>query len=604
MSHENRDRPNILIIDDDEQIRSLLDDLLSRNNDCTTVGSAEEALTILNSFNFNLVISDISMGGISGLDLIPRVLERTPDTVVVMISGQQTIDSAIEAMRAGAFDYITKPLDLRHVKTAVVRALAHQHLLTQKRRYENHLEELVKERTAEIEHLAYHDKLTDLPNRILFADRCTQALAIAQRNQNLVAVMLVSIDRFKKVTESLGHAAGDVVLTEAAARLQCCITSGDTVARFEGDEFALLLTNVAETADLTEITRAISEVFKAPFRLDRQEVYVTTSIGISLFPSNGQDSNTILRNAVAALYRAKRQGGNNSQFYAAEMNSLALKRLALETSMRRAIENEEFIVYYQPVLNLASGEVVGSEALVRWQHPELGLLPPGKFIGLAEDTGLILDIGDFVMRAACASTRAWQDRGFGRLRIAVNISARHFQQEDFPERLVEILGETRLDPTCLELELTETSIMENTESAAKLLGRIRKLGVTVAIDDFGTGYSSLSYLKNLPIDTVKLDRSFVMGATTDPDDAALVMAIVTLAHNLRLRVIAEGVETEEQLGFLRLLRCDEAQGYLFGKPMPPEVFESTLKIDPKRKIHVLSNSGRRDLRSLRTAVNE
>ena len=604
MSHENREQPNILIIDDDEQIRSLLKDLLSRNNDCTTVGSAEEALAILNSINFNLVISDINMGGISGLDLIPRVLERAPDTVVVMISGQQTIDFAIEAMRAGAFDYITKPLDLRHVETAVGRAFSHHRLLTQKRRYENHLEELVKERTAEIEHLAYHDKLTDLPNRVLFADRCTQALAIAQRNQNLVAVMLVSIDRFKKVTESLGHAAGDVVLTEAAARLQCCVKRGDTVARFEGDEFALLLTDVAETADLAEITRSISEVFKTPFRLDGQEVYVTTSIGISLFPSNGPDSNTILRNAVAALYRAKKQGGNNSQFYAADMNSLALKRLELETSLRRAIENEEFIVYYQPVVNLVSGEVVGSEALVRWQHPELGLLPPSKFIGLAEDTGLILDIGDFVMRAACASTRAWQDRGFGRLRIAVNISARHFQPRDFPERLVEILGETRLDPTCLELELTETSIMENTESAAKLLGRIRKLGVTVAIDDFGTGYSSLSYLKNLPIDTVKLDRSFVMGATTDPDDAALVMAIVTLAHNLRLRVIAEGVETVEQLAFLRLLRCDEAQGYLFGRPMPPEAFESSLKIDPKRKIHVLSNSGRRDLDRLRAAVNE
>jgi diguanylate cyclase (GGDEF)-like protein len=604
MSDENRGKPNILIIDDDEQIRNLLRDLLSPNNDCTTVGSAEAALAIMKSIKFNLVISDINMGGISGLDLVPRVLEKTPDTVVVMISGQQTIDFAIEAMRAGAFDYITKPLDLRHVETAVDRALSHHRLLTQKRRYENHLEELVKERTAEIEHLAYHDKLTDLPNRVLFEDRCAQALAIAQRNQNLVAVMLVSIDRFKKITESLGHAAGDVVLTEAAARLQCCVTPGDTVARFEGDEFALLLANVTETADLPEITRAISEVFKKPFRLDVQEVYLTTSVGISLYPSNGQDSETILRNAVAALYRAKKQGGNNSQFYAADMNSAALKRLALETSMRRAIENEEFKVHYQPVVSLASGLVVGSEALVRWQHPELGLLPPAKFIGLAEDTGLILDISDFVMRAACARTRDWQDRGFGRLRIAVNISARHFQQKHFPERLVEILGETRLDPMCLELELTETTIMENTEAAAKLLGQVRQLGVTVAIDDFGTGYSSLSYLKRLPIDTVKLDRSFVMGATTDPDDAALVMAIVTLAHNLRLRVIAEGVETDEQLAFLRLIRCDEAQGYLFGRPMPPEGFESSLTIDPKRNIHVLSNSGRRELDRLRAAVNE
>ena len=580
------EKPAILIIDDDEQIRSLLKCLLSSKADCTTVGSGEDALAILKSINFNLVISDINMGGISGLDLVPQVLEQSPDTVVVMISGQQTIDFAIEAMRAGAFDYITKPLDLRHVETAVRRALAHHELLKQKRRYEYHLEDLVKERTAEVEHLAYHDRLTDLPNRVLFADRCNQALVIARRNQNLVAVMLMSIDRFKKVTESLGHAAGDAVLTEAATRLQRCITSGDTVARFEGDEFALLLTSVAETRDLAEIGRTITEVFKEPFHLGWQEVFVTTSMGISLFPFNGEDSSTILRNAVAALYRAKKLGGDNYQFYAADMNAMALKRLALETSMRRAIQNDEFITYYQPVVNLASSEVVGFEALVRWQHPELGMLPPGKFIGLAEDTGLILDISAFVMRAACTQTRAWHDSGLGRLRIAVNVSARHFQQRDFLERLVKILDDTRLDPTCLELELTETSIMENTESAVKLLTQIRKLGVKVAIDDFGTGYSSLSYLKHLPIDTVKLDRSFVKGATTDPDDAALVMAIVTLAHHLKLRVIAEGVETDEQVAFLRLLRCDEAQGFLFGKPMPPEAFESSssFTVDPRRKV--------------------
>jgi diguanylate cyclase (GGDEF)-like protein len=604
MTHDQSELPNILIIDDDEQIRGLLKDLLSPKYNCTTVGSAEDALAILESVTFNLVISDINMGGISGLDLVPRVLQLAPDTVVVMISGQQTIDFAIEAMRAGAFDYITKPLDLRHVESAVDRALSHNSLLTQKRRYENQLQELVKERTAEIEHLAYHDVLTDLPNRVLFADRCNQALVLAQRKQHLVAVMLVSIDRLKKITQSLGHAAGDVVLSEAAARLQCCVSPGDTVARFEGDEFALLITSVTETSDLDDITRAISEGFKAPFNLDGQQVYMTTSTGISLFPFNGADSNTIMRNAVAALYRAKKRGGDNYQFYAADMNSLALKRLEMETSMRRAIENNEFVVYYQPVVNLVSGEVVGSEALVRWQHPELGLLPPGRFIGLAEDTGLIMDIGWFVMRAACASTRAWQDQGFSRLRIAVNVSARHFQQKDFLDRLVEVLGETRLDPTSLELELTETSIMENTEQAAKLLGRIRNLGVKVAIDDFGTGYSSLSYLKRLPIDTVKLDRSFVMGATTDPDDAALVMAIITLAHNLHLRVIAEGIERDDQVAFLRLLRCDEAQGFLFGKPMPPELFEASMGLDPKRKLHVLATSSRGITENLMNAVNE
>jgi diguanylate cyclase (GGDEF)-like protein len=411
-------------------------------------------------------------------------------------------------------------------------------------------------------------------------------MAIAQRHHNLAAVMLVSLDRFKKVTESLGHAPGDELLTEAGTRLLTCVAEGDTVGRFDGDEFALLLAQVKDSASLTATALAISNAFKQPFRIGGQEVYVTTSIGISLFPDNGEDSGTILRNAGAALYRAKRQGGNNCQFYAADMNAEALRRLALDTSMRRAIDNQEFVVFYQPFVNLASGKVVGFEALVRWQHPELGLLPPGDFIGLAEDTGLILDIGDFVLRTACAQTREWHDRGFGRLRIAVNISARHFLQKDFLDGVVDILGETGLEPTCLELELTETSIMESSEAAVQLLTRIRQLGIRVSIDDFGTGYSSLSYLKSLPIDTVKLDRSFVKGASTDPDDAALVMAIVPLAHNLKLRVIAEGVETEEQALFLRLLRCDEAQGFLFGKATPSGSCESLLTLDPSQQARV------------------
>jgi diguanylate cyclase (GGDEF)-like protein len=603
MTEEIKGRSTILIIDDEEQIRSLLKELLSVEYECVEVASAEEALEILGTIDFDLVISDIQMPGISGLDLVPRILERTPDTVVVMISGQQSIESAIEAMRVGAFDYITKPLDVRHVRAAVRRALAHHQLLIEKRRYENHLEELVAQRTAQIEHLAFYDQLTDLPNRTLFADRCTQALASAQRSQQLGGVILIALDRFKKVADTLGHSAGDIVLSEAAARLQSCVGKADTVARFDGEEFAVLLTQIAEASDLADVAVALHDVFKEPFRLGEQEVYVTTSIGISLFPSNGEDSNTILRNAGAALYRAKQQGGNNHQFYAADMNAQAVERLALENSMRRAIENDEFIAYYQPVIDLASSRIVGLEALVRWQHPDLGVLPPAKFIGVAEDTGLIVEISELVMRTACAQTRKWQDEGLGRLRIAVNISARHFQQKNFLARLVEILAETRLDPKSLELELTETSIMENAESAVRLLTDIRNLGVKIAIDDFGTGYSSLSYLKRLPIDTVKLDRSFVKGATTDPDDAALVMAIVTLAHNLRLRVIAEGVETAEQLSFLRLLRCDEGQGYLFSKPMPHDVFAAYLR-DPKRKLHVVAESRPQVVSNFPSAVNE
>jgi diguanylate cyclase (GGDEF)-like protein len=604
MKDRSKPKSTILIIDDDEQIRGLLKELLSLEHECVDVGSAEEALSILDVLNFSLVISDIQMPGISGLDLVPRIIERTPETVVVMISGQQSIESAIEAMRVGAFDYITKPLDLRHVQAAVRRALAHHQLLTEKMLHDNHLEELVAQRTAEIEHLAFYDRLTDLPNRTLFADRCAQALASAQRTQRPVGVLLVGLDRFKKIVDTLGHAAGDVVLSEAAARLQGCVSSADTVARFEGEEFALLLTQIAEAADLADVSLAVSDAFKEPFSLGDQVVYVTTSIGISLSPFNGEDSNTVLRNAGAALYRAKKQGGNNHQFYAADMNAQAVERLELENSLRRAIDNDEFVTYYQPVVDLVSTEIVGTEALVRWQHPELGLLPPARFIGLAEDTGLIVDISELVLRTACDQTRRWHDEGLGRLRIAVNISARHLQQKNFLERLRKVLAETRLDPTCLELELTETSIMENAESATELLTEIRELGVKIAIDDFGTGYSSLSYLKRLPIDTVKLDRSFVSGATTDPDDAALVMAIVTLAHNLRLRVVAEGVETAEQLTFLRLLKCDEGQGFLFSKPVSREIFAASLARDPKRKLYVVSDPARKTLSRVRSAVNE
>jgi len=591
MVENSHQRPMVLIVDDDEQIRNLLSELLGANHQCLVAGSIEEALSVLRSLSFDLVLCDINLGANSGLNLVPRILEHSPDTVVIMISGQQSIDFAVEAMRAGAFDYITKPMDIRHVQAAVRRALNHHELLVKKRWYENHLEEMVEQRTAEIAHLAYYDRLTDLPNRALFTDRCAQAIATAHHENHLLGVLMVSLDRLKQATDTLGHAAGDVLLGDAAARLRSCIGNSDTVARFEGDEFALLLSHLKHPGDAVEACLAITEGFKSPFRLGEQEVYMTASIGISLFPSNGADGAIILKNAAAALYRAKKIGGNNYQFYAADMNALAVKRLALETDLRRAVENHELVSYYQPVVNLSSSEVVGFEALVRWQHPELGLLEPANFIALAEDIGLILNIDNYVMRAACTQSRFWEDRGLGRLRVAVNISARHFQQMDFLESIEEVLEETGLDPLRLELELTETSIMENPEAGAELLRQLRRSGVRVAIDDFGTGYSSLSYLKQLPIDTVKLDRSFVKGATTDPNDAALVMAIVTLAHNLKLKVVAEGVETDEQKSFLRLLRCDEGQGYLFGKPMPANVFASRLEVAPKgRKLRLLSTS--------------
>jgi len=597
-------KAHVLIIDDEQEIRDVLNEFLSESYQCVAVNSAEEALALIATERFDLIISDITMERMSGLEMVPHILNLAPQTIIVMISGQQTIEYAIEAMRAGAFDYITKPFDLRHVDAAVRRALGHHQLLEAKLLYENSLEELVRQRTAEVEHLAYYDTLTELPNRILFQDRLGQALAVAQRTGQMLGAIFLALDQFKKINDTLGHALGDLLLKDVAERLKHRVSGSDTVARFDGDEFALLLTQITGTRELVEISRSISEVLRPPFLLEGNEVYVTASIGISLFPGDGMDLRTLLKNAEAALSRARMQGGSNYQFCSSGMNARALKRLALESSLRRAVENEEFVVHYQPQVDIDSRKVVGAEALVRWQHPQLGLLAPTDFIPLAEDTGLICPIGTWVLRTACAQTRAWQQEGFARLRIAVNVSPRQFQDDNFMQTVVQTLSETGLDSHYLELELTETSIMQNPESAVKTLNGLREIGVKIAIDDFGTGYSSLGYLKRLPIDYVKLDRSFVKGATTDPDDAALVMAMITLAHNLKLRVVAEGVETDEQAAFLRLLRCHEGQGYLFSKPMPAEVFHAFLAVEPRRKLHVLSKSGRQDRGSLPRAVNE
>lgn len=562
-------KAHILIVDDEPLVRNLLRDILSENYTCTTVESAEQALSLLKQETFNLVISDINMGGMTGIELIPEVYKSSPDTVVMMISGNDKIDSAIGAIRVGAFDYIKKPFELEHVELAVRRALEHHSLLASKRKYENQLEELVKQRTAQLNYLAYHDALTNLPNRILFEDRLSQALVSAQKNQG-VAVLFISLDKFKEVRDTLGHSLGSQLLQDVANRLTNHSREGSTLARFESDEFAMLLTQVS-TEDVVEITNDIFESFKKPFIIKEHEIFIATGIGISLFPVDGKDSQTLLKNAGAALSRADEMGGNSYQFYTADINRKALKRLALENNLRRALERDEFEVFYQPKIDINTRKIVGMEALVRWRHPELGLISPLEFIPLAEETGLIVPIGKWILRAACAQSQFWRDEGFN-LQVAVNLSARQFQEQDLAQTIIKIIEETKINPCCLNLEVTESSIMKNAESAVKTLGELKELGIKISIDDFGTGYSSLGYLKRLPIDILKIDKSFVSDVTTNPDDAALVMAIVTLAHNLKLKVVAEGVETEEQLSFLHLLRCDEWQGYLYSKPISADDF--------------------------------
>ncbi|MEP6635663.1 MAG: EAL domain-containing protein [Acidobacteriota bacterium] len=570
----------ILIIDDDDQIRHLLLDIFNATFNCREVTSAEEALLVLAQEKFDLVISDINMGGMSGLELVPHVHSISADSVVVMISGQGNIETAIEALRVGAFDYIMKPLEIRHVEAAVERALKQSALLKEKRRYKDQLEELLTERTAEVNRLAYYDTLTGLPNRTLFKDRLEQAVAVSQRAGELLGVLFISLDQLKKVNDTLGHPAGDQLMTQVGARLKTCAKEQDTVARFGGDEFAIMLTHIHSAKDAIETMGLIRAAMLPSFDLDGHELFATTSVGVSLFPFDGKDGQSLLKNAGSALHRAKQSGGDNHRFYTEDMNSKASKQFALETSLRHAITNEEFVLHYQPRLAIDSLKITGVEALVRWQHPQLGLVSPADFIPLAEDNGLILPIGEWVLRTACRQNREWQEQGFAAMRVGVNVSARQFQEPHLAEMVLQILEETGMEPSHLDLELTESSIMSNAQASIDVLTRLKALDVTISVDDFGTGFSSLSYLKRLPIDALKIDQSFVRDLTTDPDDAALVMTIVTLAHNLRLQVVAEGVETEEQLRFLRLLRCDEVQGYLFSKPLPAAGLEQLLALNP------------------------
>jgi diguanylate cyclase len=572
MDNSEIKKAQILIVDDDAAIRDVLFEFLSESYHCLAVDSAERALELFSERQFDLMLTDITMNRMSGLDMIPEIRARSPKTVVVMISGQQTINFAIEALRAGAFDYLTKPFDLGQVGAVVRRALDHHQALEAQLVQQSNLEDLVRQRTAEVARMVSHDQLTQLPSRISFEESVCRALSVARRMGKKLGVIFFALDQFKSINDTLGHSVGDLLVKSVAERLGPHFSGHETIARFDADTFALLKTDVSGPNDLVELSRSIANVLKPAFLFNGHELFVTASIGIGMFPGNGIDCQTLLKNAVAALNRARVMGGNNYQFYASDMNRRALQRLSLESGLRRAVQKNEFVVYYQPQVDIESRKIIGTEALVRWQHPQFGMLGPTDFIGVAEETGIISEIGAWVLWTACAQTKQWQQQGLASLNVAVNVSPRQFQDEDFMQTVQQTLRATGLEPRCLELELTETCVMRNRKSTVDTLNGLRAFGVKIAIDDFGTGYSSLGYLKHLPIDYLKLDRSFVAGITTDSDDAALVMTMMTLAHNLKLRVVAEGVETEGQADFLRLLRCQEGQGYLFSRPVPAEAF--------------------------------
>ena len=432
-----------------------------------------------------------------------------------------------------------------------------------------------KQAEARIEHMAYYDGLTELPGRALFNDRLRQAMQEASRLGRLVALLFIDLDRFKSINDTLGHAAGDALLQQVALRLQGCVRRGDVVGRFSGDEFGAVLADIGRMDDAGSLVNQFLHAFAKPFLLQGQECFVTPSIGVAIYPDDGAAEAELLRAADVAMYRSKEQGGNGYQFYTADMTTKAQDRMAFENSLHYALERGEFLLHYQPVVS-PRGQILGVEALIRWQHPQLGQISPAQFIPLAEETGRIEQIGEWVLRTACEQMREWDAAGFEGLGLAVNLSTRQLRQKAVARTIRRIVEAAGLDPARLELEITE-SILVDDDSSAAALREINAVGVRLSIDDFGTGYSSLAYLKRFPIHTLKIDQSFVKGIPGDAGDAAVVVAIIAMARSLGLRLVAEGVETAEQLAFLRAHSCDTIQGYYFSRPVPAQTMTQLLQ---------------------------
>ena len=429
----------------------------------------------------------------------------------------------------------------------------------------------IKETEYKLAHLAHHDPLTELPNRLLFHDRLEQAVLRAQREGTRAAVLFLDLDRFKNINDSMGHAKGDLLLQRVAERLKEAMRAEDTIARLGGDEFIMIVDTMKNRESAAAVAKHVLTLFNQPFILENQEVFVDASVGISIYPDDGKDAQTLVRNADAAMYRAKAEGRNNFQFYTRELTAHATERLTLENQLRRALERDEFELYYQPQFSLRNGgNLDGVEALIRWQQSEQGLILPDRFIPVAEETGLIIPIGEWVLRTACAQHQSWVAAGYQPIRMAVNLSARQFLHPELTRMVANILEDTGMPASCLELELTESIIMRDTEGTIRMLHELSEMGITLSIDDFGTGYSSLSYMKRFPLNRLKIDQSFVRDITNGELEAEMIIPIIALGHSMKLQVLAEGVEIEEQLHYLKEQGCDEAQGYIYSRPLPPD----------------------------------
>jgi diguanylate cyclase (GGDEF)-like protein len=563
----------ILVIEDEELMRAnnvqILEfenfDAISAKNGLIGVQLAQEQLP-------DLILCDVMMPGLDGYGVL-RALRQNPATAAIpfiFTTAKASKADFRQGMELGADDYLTKPFTSDELVAAIATRLKKRAAIAQ--RYTTKL----KQAEEKLNYSVYYDSLTNLPNQLLLRKRLNQLLIQGNYNERLLTILTLSLEQFNQINSTLGHPFGDLLLKAVAERLIASVGENDTVARLQADRFAIILATLDQKQEAANVAQTILDVLSQPFILDGHEVFITVNIGIALHPFDGSDIDTLLKNADIAMYIAKKQEGTNYQFYSRDMNVEFSNQLALKTSLHHGLERAEFQVYYQPQVDLQTRQIVGAEALLRWQHPEWGLVSPAKFIPLAEEIGLIIPIGDWVLRTACRQTKLWQAAGFPHLRIAVNISGRQFSQQDFSKRLVQILKETGLDPKYLELELTETIVIKDPEAAIITLNELKALGIQISIDDFGTGYSSLSYLKKFPFDTLKIDQGFVRDITNDAKNAEITTAIIQMARGLNLKVIAEGVETEAELSFLYQQQCDEIQGYLFSRPVSAKEFERLL----------------------------
>lgn len=450
----------------------------------------------------------------------------------------------------------------------------------------------LEDANARLRHLATHDSLTGLPNRLLLDDRLAQAISYADRHESRIAVLVIDLDRFKMINDSLGHHGGDELLKEVATRLRGTLRKSDTLARTGGDEFLLIADEVDGQPEVEILAQRVLACFARPFHILSVDIHTAASIGISMYPSDGSRAEELMVAADAAMYHSKKVGGNTYSFFTPAMNAFAQQRLKLENGLRRALVNGELELHYQPKVDITTGRISSTEALIRWRHPERGLVPPGEFIPLAEETGLILQIGEWVLREACRQARQWQVNGMAPVRVAINMSAQQFRQKNLVSIVKSALESADLEPTYLEIELTESAVMHNAGESAAILEQLSRIGVHISIDDFGTGYSSLSYLRRFPLDKLKIDRTFIKDVVANPEDAAIVHAIISLAHSLRLKVIAEGVETEQQLEFLRSLGCDQYQGFFCSPAIQPEDFAEMMRARNGGKFDPLATMSR------------